>query len=276
MARRWRCPPETLAPPWATWRLEPLGHLLDELAALGDLEVVPQPLLGRLVVAVAQVVRHRAAEEERLLRHEADPAPQVLLRELADVHPVHEHGAARRLVEARDEADQRRLAAAGAADDGGGLARPRREGDAAQHRLLGAGVAELHVAELDEAGLGHVLGRPLRVDDARLDVQHLHDALRRDGGARHHHEHERRHEHREQDHEHVLQEGGEVADGHAAVGDLLAAEPHDGDGREVHDERDGREHHREQPSDLERGVGQVLGWRRRSASPRRPSCRRRG
>ena len=39
-------------------RLELLGHLLDELAALGDLEVAPELLVGGLLVAVAQVVGH--------------------------------------------------------------------------------------------------------------------------------------------------------------------------------------------------------------------------
>ena len=71
-------------------RLEPLGHLAHELAALGDLEEVPELLVGGLLVAVAQVVGHRAAEQERLLRHEADPVPQVLQRHLAHVDAVHE------------------------------------------------------------------------------------------------------------------------------------------------------------------------------------------
>ena len=115
MARRCRCPPETLAPPCATGASSCSGIVVDELAALGDLEVVPEPLVGGLLVAVAQVVGHGAAEQERLLRHEADPAPQVLLRHLAHVDAVHEHAAAGDVVEARDEADERRLAAAGAA-----------------------------------------------------------------------------------------------------------------------------------------------------------------
>ena len=87
MARRWRWPPETLAPPWAICALELLRHLVDELAALRDLEVAPELLVGRLLVAVAQVAGHGAAEQERLLRHQADPAPQVLLLHLAHVTP---------------------------------------------------------------------------------------------------------------------------------------------------------------------------------------------
>ena len=52
-------------------------------------------------------------------------APQVLAVELADVDAVDEHRAAGRVVEARDQVDERRLAAAGGADDGRRLARAR-------------------------------------------------------------------------------------------------------------------------------------------------------
>ena len=51
---------------------------------------------------------------------------QVLLRHLAHVHAVHQHAAAVDVVEARDQADQRRLARAGAADDRRDLARVAR------------------------------------------------------------------------------------------------------------------------------------------------------
>ena len=59
-------------------RLEAAVHLLDEVPALGDLERVPQLVVGRVRVAEAEVARDRAAEQERLLRDDADPAPQVL------------------------------------------------------------------------------------------------------------------------------------------------------------------------------------------------------
>ena len=61
----------------------------------------------------------------------------------------------------------------------------------------------------------------------------------------------------QQDLHDVGEEGGEVADGHAVVGDLDAAEPHDGDGREVEDRGERRDHQREQPVDPERRVGEV-------------------
>ena len=138
-------------------RLETLGHLGDELLALRDFERVPELVVGRVLLAVAQVARDGAAEQERLLRDEADLAPEVVAVHVADVDAVDEHRAAGHVVEAGDEVDERRLAAARAADDRRGLARRGRERHAAQHGVLGARVAELDVAELDVAALAGLL-----------------------------------------------------------------------------------------------------------------------
>ena len=85
---------------------------------------------------------------------------------LADVDAVDEDRSAGRVVEARDEVDERRLAAAGAADDRRRLARAGAERDVAEDRLLGARVAELDVAELDDAALGGI-GRARRAAPGR-------------------------------------------------------------------------------------------------------------
>ena len=58
-------------------RLEAALHLLDEVARLGDLERVPQLVVGRRWIAEAQVARDRAAEQERLLGDDAERAPEV-------------------------------------------------------------------------------------------------------------------------------------------------------------------------------------------------------
>ena len=92
-----------------------------------------------------------------------------------------------------------RLAAAGAADDGGGLAGAAVKEMPREHRVLGAGVAELHVPELDVAARGRIDDRRLGVVTEMLGVEHLLDALGRRRGPRHHDEHEGRHEHRDQD-----------------------------------------------------------------------------
>ena len=58
---------------------------------------------------------------ERLLRHDADRAAQRRQRHLAHVHAVDEHRARRRIVQPREQRQQRRLARSGAADDANGL-----------------------------------------------------------------------------------------------------------------------------------------------------------
>ena len=65
--------------------------------------------------------------------------------------PSKQHRPSLNIVEARHQADQRRLAAAGAADDGDGFARPHVETHIVQHILVVASVAEGHVAEFDLA-----------------------------------------------------------------------------------------------------------------------------
>ena len=128
-------------------------HRPHEVLGLGDPQRVPELVVGRVRLAVAEVGRHRAGEQERLLRHQADPAPQQLGLDLADVDPVDQDRSAGRVEQPRQQRDQGGLAGAGGADHRGGLARPGGEGDVAQHRRLRAGVGELGVRQLDDRGL---------------------------------------------------------------------------------------------------------------------------
>ena len=79
--------------------------------------------------------------------------------------------------------------------------------DAAQHRLLGAGVGEGDVLEDEGAALGDLgdRARPAATT-LRLGVEHLDDPVGADRGARDHHHHEGRHHHAHHD----LHEVGEV------------------------------------------------------------------
>ena len=117
-------------PPWATADCEPVGQLGHEVTRLGDLERLPHLLLGRVGQAVLQVAGDGAAEEERLLRDQAELRPEQVRLELADVDTVDQHAARGHVEEARHEVEQRGLAGAGGADD--------------RHRLAGAG-AEVDV-----------------------------------------------------------------------------------------------------------------------------------
>ena len=100
-------------------------------------------------------------------------------RSSRDIDAVDGHGAVGGVVEARDEVDQRRLAAAGAADDRRRLAGLSDERDVVQDGLLGARVTELDVLELDarsrmvarpDGGRWQSLGMPCRCPRLALQL----------------------------------------------------------------------------------------------------------
>ena len=101
------------------------------------------------VQAERDVVGERVGEQERLLRHEADRAAQRRERDVADVDAVDEHRAGRRIVQPREQGDQRRLARAGDADERDGLPRLDPRGHVVEHRR--AAVGEDEIAEFDLA-----------------------------------------------------------------------------------------------------------------------------
>ena len=90
-------------------RRQLVRHRGDEVARLGDLERVPQLGLGRVLVPEPQVVGDRAAKEVCLLGNEPNVLPECVESLGADVDLVDQHGAAGRVVEARDQVEQRRL-----------------------------------------------------------------------------------------------------------------------------------------------------------------------
>ncbi len=65
---------------------------------------------GERIEPEGNVVGQRVREQERLLRHEADGAAEHGERHLAHVDAVDEHAARRRIVKAREQRNQRRLA----------------------------------------------------------------------------------------------------------------------------------------------------------------------
>ena len=90
-----------------------------------------------------------AAEQKRLLRNETNRTAQRRQRNLTDVHAVDEHRARRRVVQARQQTEERRLPGPGRADD-----RRRRAGRNGQRHVvkhLDVAVAERQVTELDRA-----------------------------------------------------------------------------------------------------------------------------
>ena len=119
--------------------LQAVGHRLDEVAALGDLQGLPHLFLGRVRLAVPQVVGDGPGEQERLLRDQAEPGPEQVLVEVADVDTVH-----------LDRCRRWRRTAAAAGSPAWSCRHPvepitatvwpgpGREADVAEHRLVGA------------------------------------------------------------------------------------------------------------------------------------------
>src|SRR4051812_44161368 len=117
-------------------------------------------------------------KEIRILEHDADLLPILPRVERAHIDTVDAHHAARRVVEARHETHDRRLAAAGRTYESDQLARLHLEAHAAKN-LPNAVVGERHVVELHPATYRR---EPHRVGDVAhlgLAVEHLEDAMRR-------------------------------------------------------------------------------------------------
>ena len=206
-------------------------------------------VLGRVGRADAEVRGDGPAEQERLLRDEADRLPEVRPLEVADVDAVDPDRARGRVGEAGDERDQRGLATPRAPDDGRRLAGSRRERDVADDRVLGTGVRVGRALELERpagAGTGD-RDRGGGIGDGGDGREDLVDALGRHGGPRHQDEHDHGHHHGHQDLGDVLEERDEVADRHLAAVDAQAPEPQDRDRRQVEDEHQDRDQQGEQP-----------------------------
>ena len=101
-------------------------------------------------LAVGDVLRDRAVEQERLLQHHADLLAQGLQSTAPARRAVDQDLPLVRVVEAAEQVDQRGLAGAAGADQADHLARLDDEADVVQHRLARL-VAEGDVLELDPA-----------------------------------------------------------------------------------------------------------------------------
>ncbi len=129
--------------------------------------------------------------------------------------------------------------------------------EVAQHRLFGARVRELDVAQFDVSRAVQFGDRIDGEHHRRRRGEHLADAVRRDGGARDHDRHEGRHHDRHEDLDEVAQERGQRTDLHRPPVDREGAEPEHGDARDVHDQHDDREDEGEEAPRTHRGLGDV-------------------
>ena len=110
----------------ADQRVVAVGQLGGELRDAGRLaggdDLVPRRVRPRR----GQVVAQRDREEDRPLRDDRDRGAQLGDRHVAHVDAADEHAAVGRVVEARQQVEQRRLAGAGRPADRDDLARARR------------------------------------------------------------------------------------------------------------------------------------------------------
>ena len=123
---RWRSPPGEPAPFSPTYRLVRLRQTLDEVVRVGRLRSLDDLVHGGVELAVADVLLDRPREEQWLLEDDADLLAERGELDLAQVAAVEQHAARFRVVEAGDQADERRLAGAGRTDDRDARSRPAR------------------------------------------------------------------------------------------------------------------------------------------------------
>src|SRR6266567_2893435 len=110
-------------------------QLGNELVGLGGAGATLDFFAGRGGFAVGDVFRHAGAEEEGFLENDADGPAELIELKLAGIDSIDQNPAAARIVKARDQVHERRLAGAGRTDDRHDLAGVRIEGDLRQRSL---------------------------------------------------------------------------------------------------------------------------------------------
>src|SRR6266513_3666987 len=128
----------------------PLGEPDDELMGVGRLRRRDQVALARPRPGVSNVRGDAGREEHRILRYYRELAAQILKPEVAEVNAVEPDLTLCRVVEPREQADQRALAGAGRTRDPQAGTRLDVERDVVQYRTILA-VGEGDVAEGDGA-----------------------------------------------------------------------------------------------------------------------------
>ena len=133
-------------------------------------------LRRRVRLADAQILLDRSRKQHRLLEHDADIAAQRDERHVADVDAVDQHAAAVGIEDAMQQAERRRFARSGRADERDRLARRHVEGHVADRRPL-AVVGKGHVLERHAPDEPAGVARARLVAHARLRVEHVEEQL---------------------------------------------------------------------------------------------------
>ena len=155
--------------------IEPLGQRLDEAPRLGGPGRLDHLRLVGLRLPVGDVVAHRALEQVDVLADQADGAAQRGEAHRIDRLAVDTYAPGVRVVEAQQQLDQGRLAGAGGAHQGQGMARRHLEADVL-HAPSALRVTEAHAREADRAPQGLYQRRGGVVAHADRHRQQVEDA----------------------------------------------------------------------------------------------------
>ena len=234
-------------------RIIELARLLaDKILRLRNGQRVPQFFVRGILVAPEQIRANRALEQLCLLHDDRNVAVQLLLG--IGGNRLTEQGdlPLRCVIKARNQADERRFAAARAADNADGLPLLCREGHIGQAFRTRALIAQGHMVER-HCHIGSSIRRNglLRECHRRGRIQHLRHAAHAGNRAGEQHDEVRQLHQFHQNLAHVVHQRHHVAGEQRAAANLVRAEVQNADDAEVdHDIRQ-RIHQRGNAADFE-------------------------
>ena len=177
-ATSWRSPADSDSPRWPTGACQPAGQAGEPVGEAQLVEDAGDLGVGGAGTAVADVLGDGALEQVALLRHHDDPPAQRGERDLARAgRPTSSIEPRTGSIEPGEQLGERRLAAAGLADDGDPGPRRDRQVDVAQHlRAAGVGVARRHGSGCRSGPAGSSRPPPdaiRRIGDVDRGVEHV-------------------------------------------------------------------------------------------------------
>ena len=225
----------------------PVGQGIDEL---GGTREPRRPLdrgKRRVRIRERDVLAHGVGEQERVFEHDPDRVPKFGDRERAQVDTVEQDPAGVDVVEARDEARDRRLPAAGRTDDRDGFTAANHQIQPVEHRSAGP-VSEPDPLEAQLSRTGRERGHRgrLRIRNRRIRLEDLVDPARPGRRPRGLGDEHADHAQRPDQHQDVQVVSEDVTHLEPAVEHLVTAVPEDRDHRDGREEVDERHEPRPQ------------------------------
>ena len=133
--------------------------------------------IGRIQLAVANVLAHIAGENERILQHDAHLPTQRFQRDRTHVMPVNRHRSFCNVVKTRQQVDDRGFAGTGRADQRNSTAWFNMQIDQIENITTVRLVTENHIVEIDATFDLRQFSRVRRVTNLRLHVKRFENTL---------------------------------------------------------------------------------------------------